>query len=75
VAPDPATLIDAEGVAARIGRLPLADRQVLLLCVVEGYSERDAATALGVAPGTVKSRLSRARRRAADVLAEELAHD
>ncbi len=74
-APDPATVIDEVGVAARFDRLPLADRQVLLLCVVEGYSERDAASVLGVRPGTVKSRLSRARRRAADLLAPEVEHD
>ena len=57
-----------EGVAAQLAALPLIDRQVLVLCVLEGYSERDAAAALGIAPGTVKSRLSRARRRAAAVL-------
>lgn len=64
---DPADLA-ARGVVEQLSELPLADRQVLVLCVLEGYSERDAAAALGVAPGTVKSRLSRARRRAANVL-------
>ena len=66
-AADPADQL-GRGVGAQLARLPLADRQVLVLCVLEGYSERDAAAALGVAPGTVKSRLSRARRRAAAVL-------
>jgi RNA polymerase sigma-70 factor (ECF subfamily) len=60
--PDPADIVSHD-VEVRLARLPLADRQVLTLCVLEGYSERDAATALGIAPGTVKSRLSRARRR------------
>ena len=69
-APDPATLLDETDVAAHFDRLPLADRQVLALCVVEGFSEKEAASALGVAPGTVKSRLSRARRRLADSFAE-----
>jgi RNA polymerase sigma factor (sigma-70 family) len=69
-ASDPATLVDDTGVAAHFDRLPLADRQVLALCVVEGFSEKEAASALGVAPGTVKSRLSRARRRLADSFAE-----
>lgn len=64
-APDPATLLDETDVAAHFDRLPLADRQVLALCVVEGFSEKEAASALGVAPGTVKSRLARARRRLA----------
>jgi RNA polymerase sigma factor (sigma-70 family) len=62
---DPADRIEQTGIAARFDELALADRQVLTLCVIEGYSERDAAEALGVPPGTVKSRLSRARRRLA----------
>jgi len=55
--------------------MPLADRQVITLCVLEGFSEREAAQALAVAPGTVKSRLSRAKRRLADrFLLESLAN-
>lgn len=42
-------------------RLKPADRDVLTLCVLEEISVRDAATALGVAEGTVKSRLHRAK--------------
>jgi RNA polymerase sigma factor (sigma-70 family) len=64
-ADDPATLGDDSGIAERFAELSLADRQVLALCVVEGYSEREAAEALGIPPGTVKSRLSRARGRLA----------
>lgn len=60
---DPADVVARRDVTARLRRLSLADRQVLVLCLLEGYSEREAAAALGVAPGTVKSRLSRARRR------------
>ncbi|WP_185996208.1 RNA polymerase sigma factor [Nocardioides campestrisoli] len=37
--------------------------EVLALCVWSGVSTRDAARALGVAEGTVRSRLSRARAR------------
>lgn len=44
-------------------RLKPLDRDVLTLCVVEGLSLREAATALGVADGTVKSRLNRAKTR------------
>ncbi|MGL3805182.1 RNA polymerase sigma factor [Paeniglutamicibacter sp. R2-26] len=39
------------------------DRDVLTLCVVEEFSTRDAAAALGIAEGTVKSRLHRAKTR------------
>ena len=51
-----------------LARLSLADQQVISLCVLDGFSERDAAHALAVAQGTVKSRLSRAKRRLAQQL-------
>lgn len=44
-------------------RLRQVDRNVLTLCVVEEMSIRDAATALGIPEGTVKSRLNRAKER------------
>ncbi|MGD8166099.1 RNA polymerase sigma factor [Herbiconiux sp. P16] len=61
----------AAGVARQaLARLPRRDRDVITLCVIQGLTARDAADALGVAPGTVKSRLSRARQRlSVDVLA------
>ena len=43
--------------------LSLSDRRVVTLCVLEGYSEREAAEILAVPTGTIKSRLSRAKRR------------
>jgi RNA polymerase sigma-70 factor (ECF subfamily) len=43
--------------------LPRADREVLWLCVWAGLGYAAAAEALGVPVGTVRSRLSRARRR------------
>ncbi|MER7175376.1 RNA polymerase sigma factor [Streptomyces mesophilus] len=42
-------------------RLPVHYRAVLVLRELEGLDERSAARLLGVAPGTVKSRLHRAR--------------
>jgi len=59
------------GALPAIARLPLAERQVAALCLVAGYSEREAAIALGIPPGTVKSRLSRARRRLQEQLRSE----
>lgn len=68
--PDPAQR-DELGLVARLDELSVVDRQVLVLCIIEGFSEREAAAALGVPPGTVKSRLSRARRRLAHAVFTE----
>src|SRR5919206_1441873 len=46
--------------------LPQADRDVIALCLWSELSYADAAVALGIPVGTVRSRLSRARRRLAD---------
>jgi RNA polymerase sigma factor (sigma-70 family) len=70
-AADPADALELSDITTRLMRLSVADRQVLTLCVIEGYSERDAAAALGIAAGTVKSRLSRARRRLASAVSSE----
>lgn len=43
-----------------VSELPYDQRAVVVLRLVEDWSERDVAEALGVAVGTVKSRLSRA---------------
>ncbi|WP_053851549.1 RNA polymerase sigma factor [Streptomyces sp. NRRL B-24085] len=48
-----------------LGRLKRQDREVLALCVAAGLDYRQAAEALGVPVGTVRSRLSRARTRLA----------
>jgi RNA polymerase sigma factor (sigma-70 family) len=55
--------------------LSLADRRVVALCILEGYSEREAADLIGVPPGTIKSRLSRAKQRMREHLSPlELTH-
>lgn len=65
---------------AHDGRLAMADfqrafdqlspehREVLILVGASGYSCEEAATMMGVAVGTVKSRASRARKRLADLM-------
>jgi RNA polymerase sigma-70 factor (ECF subfamily) len=52
-------------------RLSDKDKEILSLCVLEELSTADAAAILRVPAGTIKSRLSRARQR----LAELIAHD
>jgi len=49
-------------VAAAIGRLQRRDRDVLLLFAIAELSYAEIAEALGIAEGTVRSRLHRARR-------------
>jgi RNA polymerase sigma factor (sigma-70 family) len=46
-----------------VDRLPRREREVLALCAWDGLSYAEAAVALGVPVGTVRSRLFRARRR------------
>lgn len=50
-------------VEAAVARLPYTFRQVIELVDLNGLSYREAAAALGVPPGTVMSRLHRARQR------------
>ncbi|MEU9245470.1 RNA polymerase sigma factor [Streptomyces shenzhenensis] len=57
-------------VHAALGRLRRQEREVLALCVWSGLDYQQTAEALGIAVGTVRSRLSRARKRLAR-LAEE----
>ncbi|SEW46217.1 RNA polymerase sigma-70 factor, ECF subfamily [Cognatiyoonia koreensis] len=50
-------------------QLPFAQRETLALLAGAGYSYDEVAVICGVAPGTIKSRANRARRRLADMLA------
>ncbi|MBK1788129.1 sigma-70 family RNA polymerase sigma factor [Prauserella sp. ASG 168] len=58
-------------VADALGELSLRHREVLLLCFFQGMSVGDAAAALGVAEGTVKSRTHYALRALRLVLEEK----
>lgn len=60
---------DAEKLAAvqaALATLRRGEREVFALCVWSGLDYREAAQALGVPVGTVRSRLSRARRKLRD---------
>ncbi|MFE4370733.1 RNA polymerase sigma factor [Streptomyces sp. NPDC056835] len=84
--PEPEAVPDfAEGLAARLadteelaaarvalGGLRRAEREVFTLCVWEGLDHTAVAEALGVAVGTVRSRLSRARGRLRKLTEAEL---
>jgi DNA-directed RNA polymerase specialized sigma24 family protein len=59
---------EASGVVEAVGRLPMPQRQVVVLRLVLDWSESETAEALEIKAGTVKSRLSRALTR----LREEL---
>jgi RNA polymerase sigma-70 factor (ECF subfamily) len=62
--PDPGARNPADSVSeiiAAVERLPDAQRTVMLVVAVEGFSYAEAAEVLGVPIGTIMSRLSRAR--------------
>jgi RNA polymerase sigma-70 factor, ECF subfamily len=65
-APDAATTADDPGLAVdlerAIARLPAGARAVFVLHDVEGYQHAEIATRLGIAEGTSKAHLFRARR-------------
>lgn len=48
---------------AALARLPLEQREVLLLCSVSGFEPSEAAAILGISPEATRQRLSRARAR------------
>ena len=73
-ADDVATRVDDQrrmsDIHRALARLPRHEQEVVELCIWAGLDQQAAATALGIAVGTVKSRLSRARSR----LSSDLGH-
>jgi len=69
-APDHAETFGDGDAQHALRALSTADQRVIVLCVLHGLSEKDAAAVLDVPQGTVKSRLSRAKAR----LAAQLPH-
>src|SRR3954453_7880512 len=68
-APEQNTKCDFQDLRAALARLSPQHREALLLIVAEGLSYEEAATVCGVAIGTIKSRVNRARERLAQLLA------
>ena len=58
-----ADMLEVRDIDAALKRLPLEQRQVLLLVALEHMSYQQTADTLGIPIGTVMSRLSRARER------------
>ena len=56
------TPVEEEELEAAIESLPQGARDALVLCGVYGYEHSEAATMLGIAVGTCKAQLHRARR-------------
>ena len=53
---------DADELARKIGQLVPIHREVLVLCFVNGLTYDEIAQVVGIPEGTVKSRLSNAKR-------------
>lgn len=60
--------IDLQDLETALGRLDAAHREALTLVAVEGLTYEAAAAIIGCPPGTVKSRVSRARDRLSQAL-------
>ena len=63
--------IDGGPASDALRRLALLDRQVVVLCALEGLTNAEAAEVLGIPVGTVKSRLSRAKQRLAHHMSQQ----
>ena len=55
------TPVEVREIENAIGTLPEGARDVLVICGIYGYSHGEAARMLGVAEGTCKAQLHRAR--------------
>ena len=66
---------DVQDMLKALASVPSSQREALLLIVTQGMSYDDAARVCGVAVGTIKSRVNRARVRLAQLLAVGDAED
>lgn len=67
VAPNQEARVEYAQMQECFDRLPRRDREILSMVAIEGWKYDEAASALGVPIGTVRSRLSRARARLRDM--------
>jgi RNA polymerase sigma-70 factor (ECF subfamily) len=74
ISPGPATIGDGgnlNDLSDAVNRLPEGARHVFVLSGIYGYSHQEASNMLGIAVGTSKAQLHRARRLLSDQLTEE----
>ena len=70
--PDPAVEVaERDRIRGCLAALPDADRELLTLIAWEGLTPAEAAVVLGLAPGALRMRLSRARRRFRDLYGDD----
>jgi RNA polymerase sigma-70 factor, ECF subfamily len=69
--PDQGASLDLQDLEAALAELPVEQRDALLLVVADGKSYEEAGEILGVRTGTIKSRVSRARNKLAELLGIE----
>ena len=74
-APDQVAKLDLQDMQAALAQLRSDQHEAILLIAAEGLSYEEAAGILGVPAGTVKSRVSRARQRLAELMGVEAADD
>lgn len=67
------TRVEQKMIQAALEELPLKFREIILLCDLEEMSYREIGETLGIPPGTVMSRLSRARKAMRELLTARLA--
>jgi len=67
-APEQLHRLELQDLRSALQQLPPEQREAVLLVAAEGVSYEDAATICGVAVGTIKSRVNRARTRLAELM-------
>src|ERR671921_373171 len=66
--PDQEDKLALQDLSSALDKLPQEQREAIILIGAEGMSYEDAAEALGVKVGTIKSRVNRARNRLAELM-------
>jgi RNA polymerase sigma-70 factor, ECF subfamily len=75
VLPDQMSHLEFEDMRIALTKLPVEQREALLLVGAEGLSYEEAARICGTHLGTIKSRINRARTRLAELLSIEAGED